>query len=227
MNSESKRTEAIINILRHWFVILLTGIIFASVFYFYTSEFVTKMYPSRGSLYVDSSKKRTSETIDYQTLITSKELIYTYIEVLNSDHYMNVVAEKSGLDYSPREIKSMVSMTSLNETELMEISVLTDDPEASRKLVQTILDNADEEMKRVLEGGRVSIIDNASYVNTPSSPNVTRNTFLGFLIGVIMSIAVIYYIDIFDTRIKSEFDCKNFNLPILGEIPGIDLKNNK
>lgn len=227
MNSESKRTEILINIFRHWFIILLTAIVFAGCSYFYTSFCVTKMYPSRGSLYVDSTKERSAKDVDYTTLITSKELIYTYIEVLQSDHYMNIVAEKSGLDYTGRQIKNMVSMSSLNETEIMEISVITENPEVSRKLIQTILDNADEEMTRVLKGGSVQIVDNASKTNVPSSPNVKRNTLLGFLLGFILCIAVVYYQDIFDTRIKSEFDCQGFNLPILGEIPGMETKTEK
>ena len=107
----------------------------------------------------------------------------------------------------------------------MEVSVSTPNPEVSQKIIQTILDNADTEMARVIQGGSVHVVDNASFNKKPSSPNVSRNVMLGFLVGIIFCVAVIYYLDIFDTRIKSDLDCKKFKLPILGEIPGVESKN--
>lgn len=222
MNAESKWVDILFNIIRHWLVILVVAVFFAVSSFLYTTFLVTELYYSRGSLYVDSTNKKTSDDVIYQNLITSKELIYTYIEVLKSDHFMALVSEKSNVGYTGKELKQMIRMTSLNETELMEVSVSTPDPEISQKIIQTILDNANTEMARVIQGGSVHIVDNASFNNKPSSPNTSRNVLLGFVLGAIFSIAIIYYLDIFDSRIKCDMDCKKFKLPVLGEIPGAE-----
>ena len=226
MEYNTKVMDVFFNLLRHWVIILLTAILFAVCSFLYTTYCVTNLYYSRGSLYVNSSREKTSDDVIYQELLTSKELINTYIEVLRSDHYMDVVAEISGLEYTGKQMKKMVSMASLNETEVLEVYVFSPDPKTSQKIIQTVLDNAGDEMNRVIQGGSVQIVDNASYNSVPASPNVYRNVFLAFVIGLLFSSILVYYFSAFDTRIMTEFDCKNFNLPILGEIPGVEVKNN-
>ncbi len=227
LNPNAKVLDVFFNILKHWITILITALLFAVCSFLYTTYCVTELYYSRGSLYVNSASQKTSDDVIYQEIITSKELINTYAEVLKSDNFMSNIAQKSELNYSGKNLKSMVGMEPLNDTELLEIYVFSPDPEDSQKIVQTILDNAGDEMNRIIQGGSVQIVDNASYSSRPSSPNVNRNVLLAFFLGVLVSAVFVYYFDVYDTRIMTEFDCKNFNLPILGEIPGVEVKNNQ
>lgn len=200
-------------------------IICTTVAYFYTTYFIDDLYYSRGSLYVDSSNEKKTQDVSYQNIITSKELIYTYMEVLKSDSFMEIVANKSGLGYSASQLKRMINMTSLNDTEIMEVSIRTTSPESSRKIVQTVLDNANEEMTKIFQGGNVYTVDAASYNESKVYPSIRKNMLIGAVVGFILSALLFFCLELFDTRIKSTADIEAFNLSVLGEIPNMEKTN--
>ena len=117
----------------------------------------------------------------------------------------------------------MVKYSSLNETEVLQIEVTCTDKIDARILCERILDNAQPEVEKVGSGGSVSIVDEATTPVTPTSPNKTLNTIIGVLIGMILGVLIIFVIELFDTRIKTEDDLvTKFDLPILGVIPDLE-----
>ena len=156
-------------------------------------------------------------------IASSQQLAYTCIELLTSDTFLSKVQEYSGLPYTTREIKRMLNLSPLNETEIIEITANTGNPEHSQMLVNAVLDNAYDEIIRVVGGGNVKIIDSANLPKAPSSPNVYRNVVLGFLLGAFFCMVLIFLIDVFDSRIKIESDLMDVkDLPLIGVIPDIN-----
>ena len=93
----------------------------------------------------------------------------------------------------------------------------------ARQLCELILDNAQSEVERIGSGGSVSVIDEATTPTSPTSPNKTLNTIIGVVLGAILGVLIIFTIELFDTRIKSEDDLvTKFELPILGVIPDLE-----
>jgi capsular polysaccharide biosynthesis protein len=132
------------------------------------------------------------------------------------------VSEDIGGKYTYGEIAGMLSMSAVNQTELLEISVLCPDPYGAYKITNSIIKNSGDEIERVVDGGSVRIIDNASVPTKPSSPNVYKNTLIGALAGLILGAFVIFLMEMLDTRVKPGEDLQNkYSIPVLGEIPWI------
>ena len=122
----------------------------------------------------------------------------------------------------------MLTLESVNKTEVMSVQATSKDRKLSQKITQSVLDNAQEEIKTISEAYHVKIIDNASYPTSRSYPNITFNTVIGFLIGAVFSIAAILLKTMFDNKLKDEEELKLiYNIPSLGAIPNIgEVKKN-
>jgi organic radical activating enzyme len=77
------------------------------------------------------------------------------------------------------------------------------------KMLEILLANAQKEITRVINGCQLSVIDYADVPVDTSYPNVEQNTFIGFFLGIVFGIAVVFFRELFDTRIKDEEDLKN------------------
>lgn len=207
-------------ILKKWWVILCAMLAGGLLFYSYTAYLVDPIYVSSGSIYVNNLREKKSDNINMSDMAASQLLVFTYIEILNSDTFMTIVAEDSGLDYDYKQVRDMISMQVKNDTEVMQITASDTDPEHAQMVVAAVLRNVEQEIIRVMQGGSVVVVDQASLPKQPSSPNVPLNTIVGAFIGFSASILLFVLIDLLDIRIKNEDDLsETYHLPVLGVIP--------
>lgn len=186
--------------------------------------FITPMYTSQALLYISNMSERKSSIVTTGDVNVSRELVNTFVVILNSRTVLDKVAEQSGLDYSSTQIKNMISAQSVSSTEVFRISVTHSDPAEAQLIADTILKVAPSEIKRVINAGAVSIIDYATLPLAPSSPNIAKNTVLGVLLGAILTVFIILLLHTLDSRVKNEFVLvENFDLPIIGLIPSFRL----
>lgn len=206
-----------------WLIIavtMLSGVLFLISNLF----FVTPMYTSQALLYISNMSERKSSIVTTGDVSVSRELVNTFVVILNSRTVLDKVAEQSGLDYTSTEIKGMISAEAVSSTEVFRISVTHDDPTEAQIIADTILKVAPSEIKRVMNAGAVSIIDYATLPLSPSSPNIPRNTVLGAMLGAMLTVFIILLTEGLDNRVKSEFVLsENFDLPIIGIVPSFKL----
>lgn len=211
-------------ILRKLPVIILCTIVAAAITFSSTMMFVEPKYQSRGKLYVSSSSQTAAASagniIAYNDVLTSQKLVNTYIEILRSDSFLQTVSEDIGAKYTYSQIGSMLSMSSVNETELLEITVTCPDPYYAYRIASSIIKNSADEIERVVDGGSVRIIDNATTPTNPSSPNVYKNVAIGAALGLVLSAAAVFVLELLNTNVKQTDDMQEkYGIPVIGEIP--------
>ena len=207
----------------HWWRIALAAVAGAVIAYGISVHYIIPTYTSRGSLYVNNNTLQRSQNVNLTDIATSQQLALTCIELLTSDTFLTSVQETSNLPYTAGQIKGMLNLTPMNETEIIEIRVKSHKPEDSQALVNAVLEGAQEEIIRIIQAGNVKVVDAATLPTSPSSPNVVKNVAIGFLAGMLICMLLVFLIDVFDSRIKIEGDLMEVReLPLLGIIPDID-----
>jgi len=210
-----------------WIIITVT-MLSGIIFFVSSAFFMTPMYTSQALLYVSNMSERKSSIVTTGDVNVSRELVNTFVVILNSRTVLDKVAEQAGLDYTSTEIKNMISANSVSSTEVFRISVTHSDPAEAQIIADAILKVAPSEVKRVMNAGAVSVIDYATLPLSPSSPNIARNTVLGAFLGAILSCAVIVIMQSLDSRIKNQFIlAENFDLPIIGVVPSFKIVENE
>lgn len=202
-----------------WTIVAAT-LVGAMLFLIVNIFFVTPKYTSTALLYVSNVSERKTSVVTTSDVAVSKQLVDTCVVILNSRTVLDKVAEQAGLGYSATKIKKMISAQSVSSTEVFRISVTHTNPQEAQIIADAILKVAPSEIKRVINAGAVSIIDYATLPLAPSSPNIPKNTVLGAILGAALAIGVILLTQVFDSRIKNEFElAESFDLPIIGVIP--------
>lgn len=204
-------------------VIILCTLIGGMAAFGVSAYIIDPTYTSRVSMYVNSNTERENTIASLNDINASQKLVSTYIEILKSDNVLSKVIAETGFDYTPGEVRKMLTANAVNGTEIFEVKVTTEDAEKAAVIANTIAAVAPEEIIRVVKAGSVELIDEAMPATSPSSPNVLLNTLIGIMLGGVLSVLGVLVAAMLDNRIKNEEDLKKaFDLPILGTIPDLE-----
>ena len=102
----------------------------------------------------------------------------------------------------------------------MKVTVKSDNPEWARQVCEQITVVSPDVILESVEAGSVKVISSAAVNPTPVSPNVGRNTMLGGVLGLVISVGIILLAVLLDNKIHTEDDiAKYLDLAVVGVIP--------
>ncbi len=204
-------------------------------------------YTSDVSLYVNNAATLEQQVgngvANGSDIQTAKLLASTYIVILKNDEVYDEVSKRLLEEYhvedlerifsvsyndgepyiSPGQIRSLVSINTVDNTEVIKVTCTSLNPGISADICTYISEIAPNILIRTTKAGSVEPIGHAKIAKSPSSPNVMRTAIIGGMLGFVLAVAVIIITDMLDTRIKVAEDIKKKfpNIPILAEIPDL------
>lgn len=221
MKEELNIIDLIDMLMERWWIIFTSMVAVAVMAFVFTEVFIEPSYRSEGALYVNSTtNQQMQQTVTAANLTASQQLVNTYSEILKRRTFLESVAKDIDNKYSVSQLRSMISISPVNETEIMQISVTSNNPDDSYLIAHSILMRAPDELIRVVEAGSVKLLDDAKKNNVAVAPNIRQNTLIGALLGIVIGALIIFLLELIDTRIKgSESITSKYSEPLLGEIP--------
>ena len=193
-------------------VILLGTLFFIAPKY----ESSAMFYVNNGSLSLDGDFLGLSSG----DLSASRNLVDSYIVILDSRETLTAVIDYASVDLSYEELQEMITATAVNNTEIFEVVVTSPDPQEAERIASAIAYILPKRISSIIENTSAKVVDSAVVASKPSSPNYTVNALVGFLIGFVAAVGVIALREIFDISIRTEEDialsCPH---PILAEVP--------
>lgn len=203
--------------------IILIGALGGMISGCFTNICIKPQYTTNIKLYVNSNTDNllaSGGSISQGEIDASAKLVNTYLVVVQSDSFLEKVADKLGDGTTAGAIKGMISCAQINETLAFKVNVTSSDPQRAAEVANAIADTCPSEIVRVLKVGGVEVIDYAKVPTSQSSPNLRKNVMIGLIVGLALSFAFFFIKEMFDTRILSAKDLeKDFNIPVLGIIP--------
>ncbi len=210
-------------LLQHGLLIALVSAFATLVVFLGTLFFVTPKYKSAAMFYVNNNNLSlgdTSVSISSGDLSTSRNLVDSYIVILNTRETLVDVIDYAGVPYTYKELRRMISAVSVNETEIFEVVVTSPDPQEAERIANAIAYVLPKRISTIIEGTSAKVVDTAVVASSPSSPSYTKNTIIGFLIGFVMTVVIVALRTIMDVTIRTEEDvAQSCQHPILVEVP--------
>ncbi len=209
---------------RAW-AIVLAGIICGAIGFSLASFVISPKYSSSIMLYVNNSSLSIGSTnfsITTSELTAAQSLAKTYTVILKNRTSLNQVIEKSGVSYTYEELDEMISASTVNDTEVLRITVTSEDPYEAANIVNCIAEILPARIAEIIEGASMEVVDSGVANTKKIAPSIMQYTVIGLVLGVFASALVVALLALLDDTIHDEeYILQNYNYPILAKIPDL------
>lgn len=202
-----------------WILIIIT-VLFTVLGGVISIFIISPEYEAQTSIIIGKNVEKDNIDIQYDELLIYQKIVSTYMEIAKSRLVAENTINDLGINISPDELLKRISVSSQEETQIVVIKYQSNDAEESmntlNKFARVLIENAEE----LLPAGNAKIVDRAVFPEYPIRPNPKLYIMVSFIAGLIISFALIFFIDFFDNTLKTEDDVEIYaKLPLLGIIP--------
>lgn len=208
---------------KHIISIVLVAIVFGVLGYLGTHYLITPQYEASVNMIVNTRSENTG-TVSNDTINSAKNLVSTYAIIIKSNTVLNQVISNLGIeDMTYEDLEKKVSVTAINDTQVMRIAVQDEDPNLARQIVREIALISPSEIVDAVEAGSCKVVSQVRVPSNPVSPSIMKNTAIATLLGAVLVIAIVIIRSLLANYIVDDNDIQKYlGLPVLGVIPEIE-----
>lgn len=201
--------------------LLTVGLIIGALAGWALSSFVIpQKYMSYVDLYVTNNKKSETDSVEYNDINAAQKLASTYVVILQSNNVTQDVLKRLNLEMTSEELLGMTTFTSVQNTEVLRISVETTDPQLTKDICSAYMYTAQNALGSVVGAGSVKVISEPTMPDKPSFPSIPKFTAIGALLGLMLMVGLSFLSmrlnrPISDDKMLSE----RYSIPVLGTVP--------
>ena len=204
-------------------IIALAAIISGGIAFGYSSFVIKPEYTSTTRIYVVNRNQGDKPGLTNQDLQAGSYLVKDYREIILSQDVLEKVVADQKLNIDAKTLARKVQVTVPADTRIVSISVRDGLPEEASRIANALREVASQKIISVTRVSDVTTLEEARPAQSPSSPNIRRNTILGFGAGAGLVIVVVLIIELLDDRVKRPEDIEEvMHLSLLGVIPNLD-----
>lgn len=210
-------------VLKKAWVIVLIAVMAIMISAVVSIFLLSPIYETSATMMVSRAIDTNDANIQYQDILISQRLVHTYSEIARSNRVLFRVIDTMGLDMTAEEMREKVSVTSVRDTEIIRISVSDTDREFAANLANAVAQVFMQEVVSIMRIDNIQLIDEARIPDAPVSPRIMLNIALAGVLGVMLGLAFVFFIEFMDNTVKASEDIeKRLDLPVLGVIPSVD-----
>ena len=206
-------------------LIALVAFVTGIVAFAYSSFIVKPEFTSTTRIYVVNRNQGDKPGLTNQDLQAGSYLVKDYREIILSQNVLTQAIEELKLDMTPAELskKSKIKVTVPVDTRIVSISVTDRAPEEASRIANSLREVAAQKIISVTRVSDVTTLEEARPATSPSSPNIRRNTMVGFLAGAVVMVVAVLLVELLDTRVKRPEDIEDvMQIALLGVVPNLD-----
>lgn len=203
-----------------WIIAIVVAVC-ACIAFCGTKFFMTPEYTASTRMYV---LNRSSEvSVVYSDFQTSTQLVNDYEVLITGRNVTEEVISQLGLSMSAGQLSGMIQVSSPSGTRVLQISVTDTDPKRAADIANAVREVAADQIQSIMDVDAVKDVYEAVVPGGPSGPNVERNTSIGAIVGLVVSVVFFTVIFLLDDTIRTEDDVQYYlGLSVLGVIPATE-----
>lgn len=220
--------EETINLREYFFIlkkkmwIIVLSAVICGVISGLVSFYILKpVYEANTTLIVNKEvENETTQMTTSDDLNFVQKLALTYGEIIKSRSVITSAIDKLNLDMTYEELSKAVSVTNVENTQIIKISVKNENPRVAATICNTIPEIFSTEVQRIVKASGTEVIDKAAVPEKPIKPNKIMNILIATALGIMVSIFIILLRESLNTKIKEPKDIEEkLGLPVFGIVP--------
>lgn len=207
-----------------WLIVLL-GILVGLGALIYSKYVVAPLYSSTTKVYV-LNRQNTEANVNYTDLQTGAQLTKDYMELVKSRTILNQVITDLDLDMSVETLAGMIGVSSPENTRVVALTVTHTDVYLAQKIANALRDVSATNIREIMNLEAINTVEEASLPTAPSSPNVSKNTVVGFAGGIFLGMVIVIAMYLLDDSIRTPDDVERYlNVSVLASIPILETES--
>jgi capsular polysaccharide biosynthesis protein len=205
--------------------IILLIAIFLVIGFIYSYVFLTPEYQSVTSILLAKSNTTTSDgttpAMTTSEITMNQQLVSTYSALVTSESVINQVISNLKIDKTVADLENNIKVTAQDDTEIIQIAVVDEDPEMARKIASEVANVFINKIaKEYYSMDNVYVVDEAKASEEPYNINHIKDLIIFAGIGFVISCVYVLIANMLDTTVKSKEDIeKKLGLTVLTEMP--------
>jgi capsular polysaccharide biosynthesis protein len=209
-----------------WLIVLLvfTSTTGAAIYSNYNYQ---PIYQASSKLIINNQPRADllgKDPMNLASMAVNVTMINTYKEILKTPSIMEkVVLRHPDLNMSPEQLISKISITAINDTQLMAIIAIDSSHERAVRMANYVSETFQTEVPKVMKiDSNIAILDKAKEMDNPKPINQksSRNIVLAAAASLVVAVCIILFLDSLDDTMKTVKEvCSVFDAPALAMIP--------
>ena len=224
--NQGRDTEVEINLMEllpyllHWFwLILIVGLLTGAIAFAYSAFAIAPKYQSTTKVYI-LSKQGNDEKITTNDYQVANNLTKDFKEMIKSRTVLETVIKECNLPESYEALAGSVSVSNAQDTRIVGISVKDTNPTRAQYIANAVREVAAIHLQEVMDLEAVNVVEEANLPTKIVEPSKKKYTLIGFLIGAVITIAVLIIRYYLDDSIKTSEDVERYlGMTTLATIP--------
>ncbi len=206
--------------LKRWWIVVLALILCMSVAFTLVYFVLDPVYQADTTLYIGKNVENKND-ITYNDMMLGSQLVKDYRELVISRMISKTVIEELGLkDLTADQLSSKLTVTSKNDTRVIQISTEDTDPKLAMDITNKVAEIFQTKVVEIMKVENVQVIDKAEQPVNPVKPNKLMYLAAAGILGLALGAFVIFLIEHLDNTVKTPEDiAKYLDLPVIGTIP--------
>ena len=208
-------------IMQNIVTIILVTVICALIGFLISAFLIKPTYSASAQMLVNNRRDEQSTTaISQSDINASSSLVNTYSIILKSHDVLEKVIDDCNLDYTVDNLSDLVTVSSVNSTQVMRITVKSRDAQEALDICSDLVEQAPDAIISAMDAGSVTTVSSPYTTGKPVSPSKKRYTAIAGLLGLFACLAVIVIKEITNDKFKTTEDIRTvLDLNVLGVIP--------
>lgn len=204
--------------------------IFIVIGFIYSFVLLEPKYQSTTSILLagsNSSQEDENTGITSTEMTLNKSLVSTYSELIKSKNILSEVIENLGIDKSEDALKANITVSEVEDTDLIQISVVDEDPTLAQRIAKEIAIVFIEKVANgVYKINNAQVWDAAEVPEVPYNINHAKDLLIFAAAGLVVACIYVLIANMLDTTVKSKEDIeRKLGLTVLTSMPLCDFKN--
>lgn len=222
MEEQEIRLDEIFDALKkRWLMIVsitLTAAIIAAVLSFFV---IKPKYEASTKLFIGKEEAE-SQGYSQNDVTMYQKLMKTYTATIKTKDLVEKALGSSNLEVDTKSVLENLTVTSLADTQILEVKYKSIDPMEAKTIIEEITDEFIETSKKLVPNGNIQIIESVEMPEKPVSPNKKMNIAIAFALGLMVGVGLALLLEFLDNTFKTKEQVeRELEIPVLGTIPQV------
>lgn len=207
---------------KRWIMIVaitLTATIVSGVISFFV---IDPVYETSTKLFIgkDESDEAAYNSSDIQMY---QKLLQTYAQAIKTKDLVGRATESLDYELEAGSVVEALTVTPVTDTQILQIKYRSKEPQEAVDILKNITQEFITTSKELVPNGNVRVIEEVELPENPVSPNKKMNIVIAFLLGLMVSVGLVFLLEYLDNTYKNKDQLeKELGIPVLGAIPDIE-----